>query len=155
MRFTSRAAVLAAAAFTLMAGTPVLSEAAVAPAPTLAGPAHAVRLVTPDSTSCTISLNAPTRNGFGNVIGTSSVVCTANVQQIYLVTQLYYDGTAQGNLYYQSEAETGEDTFSSLNGSTGGPGPTGQWTTGVWVQITFTPGDTQTSPVYFSNTVTR
>ena len=153
----------ATAATTAATAAPAASVARTATASTGTGFASAtlVRTVTAHSTispktaiTCTITAYNPTYNGYPyGVRGTSSVVCTADVQQIYLTTGLYYDGALQ----IDSSIETGEDDFSSANGVTADPSaPSGSWTTGAIAGITYPAGyspQTQILGEVYSSTI--
>lgn len=139
------------AAVALTVGAVALAPAAEA---ATAGSSRVSRAISPrTSISCTLTAHNPTYAGapYGQY-GTSTVQCTGVVQQIYLTTGLYYDGS----LYVDSVTQTG-DTFSSANGATQySPSLEGAWTTGAIATITYPSGYTPATQVLgevYSSTV--
>ncbi len=117
-------------------------------------PGGAFRVVTSPSVSphtsisCTLTIGTPVYEGsLYGVYGTASVSCTAAVQELYIITALFYDGSEVAETY--GETSPG---FSSVSKTTSYNGPDGTYQTGadaeIWYPAGYSPSTGTVGPSY-------
>lgn len=121
---------------------------------TFSAPGGSFRVVTSPSISprttitCTLTVGIPVyENNVEGVYGTASVSCSAPVEQLYIITAIYFDGSLAAETY--GETSPGESSMSKTTSYNGGEG---YYTTGadaeIWYPSGYSPSTGMVGPSY-------